>query len=553
MPWPEGTEPILEIETSSPADEGSLARFVTWIPWDSGFRGSGLRVGDLIIGHGDLRYGSAEVAANIRVGDSRFSGWLNEKALKPDGTLALTVLRGDETIRIEGKLGGYRSYTNAGGNRTLGESGPIGFEKDGFDYAWDAWYRQFVDLAKTVLAGWDYFVGRSTQNLAKQMVPFADRIAYLQQHYPAAFGRTVQDDYEAMKAMVAGEKRNLSTADIAYRTLGAIRAVDVTAAADRAFAAFLAEMEGALLKNPPNAPNAFTEDTQLLIGKLVCLPALSKREVLYETKRSWYWSGRNYLIDRTAEPLTPLHVAMREYTEKVDPKFRDSSIIFIGIVQPEPALVCDVDRNITVTGVRVAPITALINNASDSEKRFFVDLRPGTSTETFAGETALDAGIQRPKLTNGDPPERVLQVAFEALKAGDMETWLSCYASWNVSRYYERDRSYLWVDRTWVTMSEISGSTTWDKARQRLLDDVYGLEVAKVGPIRVVFDATQQTGDHRLVAPVPRIVEEVQVRVNHIGRAGDEYRTFAGPLLHRQWKLQRMDDGPWRITVPQAI
>ena len=39
MPWPEGTNPELEIETDTHNEEDSVARFVTWIPWDSGFRG----------------------------------------------------------------------------------------------------------------------------------------------------------------------------------------------------------------------------------------------------------------------------------------------------------------------------------------------------------------------------------------------------------------------------------------------------------------------------------------------------------------------------------
>jgi hypothetical protein len=51
----------------------------------------------------------------------------------------------------------------------------------------------------------------------------------------------------------------------------------------------------------------------------------------------------------------------------------------------------------------------------------------------------------------------------------------------------------------------------------------------------------------------PRRVEEVSVRVDHVGRFDDGFRTFAGAQLHRNWTLERLDDGPWRITSGQPI
>jgi hypothetical protein len=548
--------PVVEIETTSHNEAGSAARFVTWIPWDSGFRGSGLRVGDLIVGHADLRYGPEAVEAQVRIGDSRFSSWLEDASLAPGAPLVVRVLRGDETVELRGHVGEHRGYGSEDGTRLLSGQGPIVYEKDGFDYAWDAWYRQFVDMARTVLAGWDFFASTNSRQLAEQMRAFADRVAFLEQRYPGPLARAVREDFAAMEAMVAGEKRELTQADVAYRTLGETRAADVTVAADKAFSASLAEVEATLLKDPPPAPNPFTEDTRPLVGKWVRLPEVGRRELLNETQRSWYWSGRSgggYLIDKKAESLTPLYVATDEYIEKVDPYFRDPAIVFVGIVQPEPALVCDALRDITVSGVRVEPVLALVSNASDDRKRFFVDLRPGRMNEAFAGEAALEAGIRRPKLVAEASPDQVLLTAFEALKVGDFETWLSCYAPWKVRTAYERDRSFVYVDLTWETLSRREGTGVWDKARQRLLEDVYGAEVARVGPARVVYDAAAQSDGQEPAEGAPRIVEEVRPVVNHIGKFGDEYRTFAASLLHRRWELQRLDGGPWRITVPYGI
>jgi hypothetical protein len=75
---------------------------------------------------------------------------------------------------------------------------------------------------------------------------------------------------------------------------------------------------------------------------------------------------------------------------------------------------------------------------------------------------------------------------------------------------------------------------------------VYAVEVAEVGLARVVYDAAEQPAGHAGPGG-PQRVEEVRVRVNHIGRFDGEFRTFAGHNLHRTWTLQRLDKGPWRI------
>jgi hypothetical protein len=453
------------------------------------------------------------------------------------------VLRDDRETTITGRLGGYRTYRNADGKRILGEGGPLEYEKDGFDYDWVAWYRQFVDLARTVLAGWDYFVGTNTANLAERVQPFAARVEFFEKKYPGALAKTLRDDFDAMKEMVAGEPRTLTDADIAYRALGDTRAAQTTAAADAAFQVFLGEVESSILKNAPSSPNPFTEDTRALVGKLVRLPEVGRQQMLFETRRSWYWSGSSgggWLVDRHADGIKRLYAATDEYTEIVDPAFRDYRATFVGVVQPEPALVSDAYRSITVSGLRVEPLAALVTNASASDRRLFVDLRPGQTEEPFAGAAALAAGIRRSTLADSAAPGDVLIAAFDAMKMGDLTTWLACYADWLVRRWHGKGDSYLYVDRTWEVMNERSSTSAWDSARKRLIDDVYGIEVARVGAVRTIFDGTPQ-------------VQETRVLVNHIGKIGGEYRTFAGAMLHRRWDLQRLDDGPWRITSTFAI
>lgn len=559
MPWPEGATPIVEIDTHPHIEPGSVARFVTWIPWDSGFRGSGLRVGDAIIGHGDIRYTLQTVEAHEGVGDANFAKYLERIQAKPDDFISLIVLRRDREVTITGRIGGQRSYRNADNKRILGEQGPLEWEKDGFDYSWDAWYRQFISDAKSCMSGWDYFVGTNTKSLAERLPAYSARIEFLETKYPGAFAQAVREDYEAMKNGVAGEPRALSESQLAYRSLGERRAAEATAAADAAFTAFLTEVEKELLSNPPSAPDAFGEDTRPLHGKMIRLPELSRQHILFETRRSWWWSGSGkggYVLDRGSPLMQRLYAALGDYTEKVDPYFRDHKAVFVGVIQPEPALVSDSHRNITVSGLRVEPLAALIANASQSDRRLFVELRPDKMKEAFAGAAQLAAGIHKPALKDDMGPGEVLLTAFEALKMGDMETWLHCYAGWLVRGWYGKGESYQYVDRTWRVMDPgQSANSAWDQARKRLMDDVYAVEVDRVTPIRVVYNATNQpAGSARaLEAGAPERVEEVLVYLNHIGKVGGEYRTFAGSMLRRRWELQRLDAGPWRITSTYSI
>src|SRR6185437_6154869 len=189
---------------------------------------------------------------------------------------------------------------------------------------------------------------------------------------------------------------------------------------------------------------------------------------------------------------------------------------------------------------RVRPLAALVTDAYEPSRRVFIDMRPErVEGEGFAGAGTL-VSLGGPTLDPAAEPDRVLQTFFECLKLADFETWRACFASWLVREWFQRDGSYLYVDQTWITLSERDAASQWDLGRQRLLDDVYGVEVAEVGPARVVYDAAVQLAGGSGAGP--RRVEEVCARINHIGRFGGEFRTFAGYNLHRTWTLQRLDD-----------
>ena len=549
--WPPDTPPRLSIETRAPRDKSSPARVVKWIPFDSSFRGTELRVGDHIVGHDNIIY--APDTNRARAGESSFDRFLSDTGRRAGDTFSLLVDRGGPTETVAAALDGpRRPYRNADGKQIMGPDGPVNHAKDGFDYSWWSWYSRFVDLAQTVLAGWEYTSGYNTKRLREQVQAYNDRVDFLQEKYPSAIASATRDDYDAMVEMLAGEPRTLTPADLSYRSLGAERAKTVAAAADQAFATFLNDVSNSLLEDPPVAPNPFREDIRPLIGRRVRLPVMKSNNVLAETRRTWYWSGRSgagYLVDRQSEALRPMWAARDEYIEKVDPFLRYQNVELIGRIEEKPALVADPHRNITVAGLQVRPEAAMVFDARESKHRFFVDLRTDrTANEAFAGEARLDASIKRQSLTPDASPQRVMEIAFASLKNGDMDTWRACYADWKIREFYEGADVYQYVDLTWNTMSNIDAPRVWDEARRRLLDDVYAVQVSAISAPQFAYRLVDQPEENARIAPEPKVVEEVTAEVDHVGRVGDEFRTFAGFRLHRRWRLQRLDNGPWRIT-----
>ncbi|HEX6200976.1 MAG TPA: hypothetical protein VF150_11975, partial [Thermoanaerobaculia bacterium] len=511
---------------------GSFGWRVLWIDWDSGLRGGGLRVGDRVTGDQGGPYGSEEAERRSGLGDMSESRRFEAQGLAAGDPVTLTVERTDplgrvvETASVSGTLTENRSYRDAEGRRSYGEDGPPEGEKDGFPYAWRPWYQQLEQLGRTVLMGWDRTVGYDTRRLAAELETFRERVAFLGERYPGRFARAVQEDFQAMERMLSGEPRELSPEALSYRQLGDVRAAEITQAADRAYEVFLAELAGEgheVIEAPFPVPDAFEEDVSAFVGKVVRLPEIGDREILFETQRSWYRFGRSqglYVIERQAEATQGLFVATDEYIEKVDPNLKSRRLAFTGVVLPQPALVTDLKYHQTVVALRVRPLGVLVTNHERPEHRFFVDLRPEKTGGAFAGEEGILA-TGRPRLAPELSPREVMEVFFECLKLGDFDTWRDCFAGWKVRSHYEREGSWLYVDRTWKTVGEQEAVSLWDNSRRELLADVYGLEVAHVGEPEVVYDAAEQPAGKVDEDPEPRLVERVRVVVDHVGRPGE--------------------------------
>lgn len=564
-----------KLRTARDARAGHEGRRVAWIDWDSGFRGSGLRVGDRLVGDSGGDYSPEAIDKGAVIGASE-GARIGDLGLEAGQAITLHVERQPaiggpgERLSFTAPLVDNQTTRDAEGRRAFGEDGPAHGEKDGFTYAYSAWYEKFRDLVETVLLGWDYTSGYDTRRLAERLEEHRARVEHLAASYPGAFARAAREDFDAALAMLAGEARELTQADLEYRKLGDVRGAQVSEAADRALAGYLAAAEEAgagFVDAPFPVPNAFEVDVSELVGRRIRLPEIDDRDLLLEAKRSWYRFGRSqglYVISRQDPATRPLFRAVDEYIEKVDPNLGRRRLTFFGAIEASPALVCDVRRSQTEVALRVRPLAALVTDHARPEHRLFVDMEAaagaeeGAEVEAFAGEAALLA-VGRPQLRPDLDPAGVMRALFDCLKLGDFDTFLACFATWKVRQHYDRAGSSSYVDLSWVTLNQRDAVGVWDSSRRELLADVYGLEVAAVSEPEVVFDAANEPIAAFDDAPEPATVERVRVLVNHIGRVdgdGDSpqsYRTFAGGKYHRRWTLERLDDGPWRVTSAHPI
>lgn len=544
---------ISRIKTRKPPEPDASHVIVTWIEWESGLRGSGLEVGDQIVGDAVGAFTPALIASGQVIGAASEGRRWETLGLDAGDRVELHVERDGEALTITGTLVAPALHRDAEGKRALAPEGPALSAKDEFASAWGSWYDRLRDLQETILGGWDATVGYDTRALAERLAESDARVSALAERYPGPFARAVADDMERCRRLLAGEERTLSDADLAWRELGARRAAAVSEAADAAFAALLAELGDALHEPPFPAPRAFEDDATPLVGKVVRLPEVGDRDVLRESRRSWFQIGQSqgvYLLDRTGTSMHPLWAARDRYIEAVDPTFSEQRIAFVGRVEPKLALVSDPRRGITVGGLRTAPLGALVADPRDPARRFFVDFR-GDRPGPFAGADRL-IGAERPTLADDADPAEVLAVFFRALQVADVDTWRACFATWKVRERFEGRASWTYVDLGWRILSEQEADSVWDAARRRILEEVDAVEVARVRPPLVVHDADAVPAG-RVDPEAPARVQRVRATINHIGRDGEGWRTFTNGRLHRRWTLERLDEGPWRITDAWGI
>ncbi|HLL21261.1 MAG TPA: hypothetical protein VK427_03975, partial [Kofleriaceae bacterium] len=242
------------IETAAMLGADPPALRVTWIRWDSGFRGTDLRIGDRIIAVNGERYRKPAKLQDLqRVVPRAIGGYAEDQGWKErgarDGTeVELTVERraasgvGVETAKIRGKLLSERIHAD-GTRRRLGPGGPFMLDNDGFDGPWSGWYeKQVREWEKVLDRGWTQQQVQSRAALAQHLAE-QRRIDVLVEKYPGPFARAAQADWTRVRDSLVGRAYQASDIDLAYRRLGERRAGDIAAAAKTGREALLAALK----------------------------------------------------------------------------------------------------------------------------------------------------------------------------------------------------------------------------------------------------------------------------------------------------------------------
>ncbi len=167
------------IKTDAVRDKEPPGRRVTWIEWNSGFRDTGLRIGDLVTGVNGKAFTEEDKKNNHVVGDWNEARYWEKQKVSDNSPVTLAVFRNGKSLEIAGKLRAQRFYRNQKDPRTLGDNGPYYLGKYGSYGSWSSWYEGFVKTASYILdGGWERGTFNNRRALEKHLAE-KEKVDYL--------------------------------------------------------------------------------------------------------------------------------------------------------------------------------------------------------------------------------------------------------------------------------------------------------------------------------------------------------------------------------------
>ena len=517
---------------------------VSWIAWDSGFRGSGLRVGDQIVAvEGTTLVRPADTPALQRAirelpGGLNESDTFKQRGLVDGSPLHLRVRRrqypgeGWQTVDVVGQVRAERAYSGVNARRGMGPTGPDALATDGFDGPWSSWYeRRVFDWERVLDGGWQARLN-TRRTLADHLEEGA-RVEFLWRTYPGPFADSVRADWDAVRSSLEGTRYELPPDAIDFRQLEEDRMAQVGRLAADAWKAYRSAHASEVLDDIPSI-DPLRGGASALSGKLVALPAIPPAQWVVSVDRNFLSSEQNrtwFFVPADAPGMRRAFLAQQRYKRLVTPRIRDTYAV-IGRVLPDPRMVVMGGRG--VAGFEVEPLAVLADTA------MFVDLSVVRDHESpFAGED--DIKRARASLPpDAASPREVLEAMVAAVKAGDQSVWNQLFAVWRFVPDAQRPLYYPFDPYPPGTRDE-----DWIRSQRRMLDTVCDVRVVWIDNPRVL-----QIGDEYPGAPG---MEQVDAELEHIGLADGEFHAFNGSEVNRLWTLQRRNGGPWRISSRQSI
>lgn len=523
---------------------------IDWIFWDSGFRFVGLRVGDRVVGINGTNFVcppqvSETVSQETQTQEVRKFvqyglGSLNEtqiwksQGLKDGSSVALNILRrsinGDEKLEIRGTLRYERLYFSASGAPMFGLTEPAKYERDGFNKPWAIWYEDFQRfLYRPLHDGWAERM--DSRRLLAELLEDQPRMDLLTKKYSGAFSKAVREDFELARKILEGEVYTLSKEDIDYRRLGEQRAQQVTVASQNAWSAMLKTLESQTIAAFPSVNPL--ENREKVVGKVVVLPPIGQNDWVNEAGRCYLASGDrsqgHYFVDCNTPTMDRMFDAQFRYQRSVKPKLKENYAVIGRILDAPKMLVIDDQTSI---GLMLEPLGVMIGD------EVFIDLQVNKNKlSPFAGEDSLtSANLNLPP--DNASPRQVIETMIQAVKWGDQKLWKSLFAE-----------SKVWVENGRIGVSPQESSNRfedyWVRSRRLILDNVFDVRVALVSTPLVLVTP-------QMIKSAPT-VEKIRVEIRHIGSFDGVYRSFVNSTVHPEWFLQRVNNGPWRITSNQEL
>ena len=504
---------------------------VTWIYWDSGLRGRGLQLGDLITAVNGMNLDPALKPGmfSTAIGQANDTlGWRTASARAND-VVRLTVLRKRTTLDITGTLTAQRIYL-ADNKNALAPGGPQSLARDGFGSTWGMWNEDMVKRLSVILDGsWRQLAYRlDTRRELAELDSQHKRIDTLQERYPGTYAKAMAEDFAAALACLAGTR--YETVDLEYRELGAKRLAQVKQASNMAGQNILNSVAD---RTRPAFPALPFDQAAALAGTVVTLPPLIEEDWITDLGRSFAVARDRsgaYFVPLNTEAFGRFYAAQQRFHTQVSTELAQRWE-FLGVIGSQPLLLSVGERQ------QFGFVVELLAVKAGRNGELVLDLRDGGSL--FAGEAELVA-MAVPAIAEHATAQQVIETLVSAVKVADERTWRSLFATW---RAYDFDGHmfYSAVDRPTDGMF----AEAWKTSRDFMAADVLDVRVIDIEEPWVVVPANATRGNP--------LIEQTVVWVDHVGAFDGEYRAFNRSRLHRRWPLQRQHGGPWRVSELQTL
>lgn len=497
---------------------------VEWIQWDSDFRRSGLDVGDFILGVNGKPLD--RVKHYKAVGQYAESQLWDEVGATTEQAITLNVRRDQKIFNVVGKLHAHYFYYDAAQKPALAPGGPTSLANDGFDAPWSSWLEKTI--AKYSYALLRMWVQRSfnTRTELTQHVESKARIDFLLQKYPGAFADAMLSDWTRVMECLRGKKIELTEADLEYRALGERRKAIAKQEATKVWEALRKDVTGAAFPVPAVA------ERLKVVGKIVELPPVTFRDMVNDLGKAFMAIGSPsdgyYFLALESPTLFRFYKAMYRYKGQINPTLPEKYRYL--------ARVNDDLQMITVKGRAHTGLSLELLAVMVGDDECCIDLR--FDPPTFAGEDKLSSfapiGIDA-----AAPPERTIEAMIQAIKLGDQKTWQSLFADWRVVTGPGGRET---IDAASAPrVAALTGE--WERSRKNIMGEVLDVRVERVEPSKQVLARADGLPE----------VAQVRIWVDHFGCFDGEVRAFKNLNINREWILQRLDDGPWKIVSVQQL